>query len=152
MVLRSIFPLWRPVPTRFSFFASASVFVPCFKLQATRTRKAQGRWVGPLPPIHIYFYMYLYIYIDIDIDIYVQCRHLTTWLYCALLLQSPEFSLPPGLRKWCKDAGAFDQAHMPYECLCSKNDTSGSLVCHKTHPLNSKKKTHKQGAMGWSIR
>ena len=78
-------------------------------------------------------------------------RQFTTWLCCALLLhQSPDFFSPPGLRKQCKDEGVCDQGRMPYECLCSKNDTLGSLACHKGHPLKSKK-AQKQGAKGWSI-
>ena len=132
MVLRSIFPFRRPVPTRFSCLASASVFVACFKLQGQERHK-EGEFAPPPPPPK------------------KKQRQFTTWLCCALLLhQSPDFFSPPGLRKQCKDEGVCDQGRMPYECLCSKNDTLGSLACHKGHPLKSKK-AQKQGAKGWSI-
>ena len=51
MVLRSIFPFRRPVPTRFSCLASASVFVACFKLKGQERHK-EGEFAPPppLPP------------------------------------------------------------------------------------------------------
>ena len=48
MVLRSIFPFRRPVPTRFSCLASASVFVACFKLQGQERHK-EGEFAPPPP-------------------------------------------------------------------------------------------------------